>query len=206
MVERMFVGEEKQSLEKLKEEARVAKELQLTPVWPVKTEPDAETGPVEGATAVQQTLLINGKRESSPEIHQPAKATLKTQPKVSICLPHAKFANWRKLLLDGAVEVHSERRRRLPIGTTGVALGSRGIHEKQWPSPCGCNGCVRHVGFVAALWWIHRGYSARIGLLRRRAGRRRFRVRHGMFIRFSSAQTDATRLPIFPWFFHLELG
>ena len=91
MVERMFVGEEKQSLEKLKEEARVAKELQLTPVWPVKTEPDAETGPVEGATAVQQTLLINGKRESSPEIHQPAKATLKTQPKVSSCLPHAKI-------------------------------------------------------------------------------------------------------------------
>jgi hypothetical protein len=80
IVERMFVGEEKQSLEKLKEEARVAKELQLPPVWPVKTEQDAETGPLDGATAVHQTLLINGKRESSPEIHQPAQATPKTHP------------------------------------------------------------------------------------------------------------------------------
>lgn len=53
MVERMFVSEEKQSLERLKEEARVAKELQLTPVWPsVKTEP------MEPAAAVQQQ--VNG--------------------------------------------------------------------------------------------------------------------------------------------------
>lgn len=41
MVERMFASEEKQSLEKMKEEARVAKELQLTPIWPVKSEPVA---------------------------------------------------------------------------------------------------------------------------------------------------------------------
>jgi len=93
MVERMLVGDEKQSLEKLTEEARLAKELQLTPVWPVETEQDAETGPLDGATAVQHTLLINGERESSPEIHQPAQATPKTQPKVNICLAHTKFAD-----------------------------------------------------------------------------------------------------------------
>ena len=67
MVERMFVGEEKQSLERLKEEARVAKELQLTPVWPsaVKTEP------VEPAAAVQQQP-VNGLPE------EPKNAKVKT--------------------------------------------------------------------------------------------------------------------------------
>lgn len=64
MVERMFAGEEKQSLERLKEEARVAKELQLTPVWPVKTEPG--TTPV-AATNPVEVVSVNGRRESPCE-------------------------------------------------------------------------------------------------------------------------------------------
>jgi len=59
MVERMFVGEEKQLLERLKEEARVAKELQLTPVWPVKSESVNEPANVNTVTLHQ----INGKKE-----------------------------------------------------------------------------------------------------------------------------------------------
>lgn len=63
MVERMFAGEEKQSLERLKEEARVAKELQLTPVWPVKSEPG--TAPVTTNTVeATPTTNINGRRDS----------------------------------------------------------------------------------------------------------------------------------------------
>ena len=60
MVERMFVSEEKQSLERLKEEARVAKELNLTPVYPVKTE--------LGAATVE---LVNGRRDSPCEDVKP---------------------------------------------------------------------------------------------------------------------------------------
>jgi len=66
MVERMFVGEEKQSLERLKEETRVAKELQLTPVCRpvVKCEPGSESS----STTSQLHHQFNGKREKeSPE-------------------------------------------------------------------------------------------------------------------------------------------
>lgn len=64
MVERMFAGEEKQSLERLKEEARVAKELQLTPVYPVKPEPSCST-PV--APAEVSVTNVNGRRDSPCE-------------------------------------------------------------------------------------------------------------------------------------------
>lgn len=67
MVERMFVGEEKQSLERLKEEARVAKELQLTPVVSgVKEEPmEAEQDPeaIAAATAAAVEQAVNGLAE-----------------------------------------------------------------------------------------------------------------------------------------------
>ena len=63
MVERMFAGEEKQSLERLKEEARVAKELQLTPVWPVKSELPVSTTP----TPVVTNEIVNGRRDSPCE-------------------------------------------------------------------------------------------------------------------------------------------
>ena len=62
MVERMFAGEEKQSLERLKEETRVAKELQLTPVWPVKTEPSTTA-----TTPVANADIVNGRRDSPSE-------------------------------------------------------------------------------------------------------------------------------------------
>lgn len=76
MVERMFAGEEKQSLERLKEEARVAKELQLTPVWPVKSEPTSST-PV--ASTELGLVNVNGRRDSPCE--EP-----KVTPKVSSIL------------------------------------------------------------------------------------------------------------------------
>lgn len=60
MVERMFVNEEKQSLERLREEARVARELNLTPVYPVKAE--------SGSTTVE---LVNGRRDSPCEDVKP---------------------------------------------------------------------------------------------------------------------------------------
>ncbi len=68
MVERMFAGEEKQALERLKEEARVAKELQLTPVWPVKSEP-ASTTPTPTPVATNPVVdnLVNGRRDSPCE-------------------------------------------------------------------------------------------------------------------------------------------
>lgn len=83
MVERMFVGEEKQSLERLKEEARVAKELQLTPVLPeLKTEPmdedlDPEAMAAAQAAAVEQA--VNGLAEelSDQQLKIPKVATLK---------------------------------------------------------------------------------------------------------------------------------
>jgi hypothetical protein len=71
MVERMFAAEEKQSLERLKEETRVAKELQLTPVWPaVKTEPTTAstttaTTPVAPNAAAAD--IVNGRRDSPSE-------------------------------------------------------------------------------------------------------------------------------------------
>jgi len=77
MVERMFVGEEKQSLERLKEEARVAKELQLTPVCPavvVKSEPVNETLTVNPAAVLQ----VNGTRESSEDHSSMTTATSTT--------------------------------------------------------------------------------------------------------------------------------
>jgi len=70
MVERMFVGEEKQSLERLKEEARVAKELQLIPVWPsIKTEPDS-------------TPMVNGTREAAAPSSEETSLPNKISPKV----------------------------------------------------------------------------------------------------------------------------
>lgn len=78
MVERMFASEEKQSLERLKEEARVAKELHLTPVWPVKSEPGSTT-PVATNSADVLTTNINGRRDSPCE--EP-----KSTPKVGFCL------------------------------------------------------------------------------------------------------------------------
>ena len=71
MVERMFVGEEKQSMERLKEEARVAKELQLTPVWPVKSESVSESASVS-AISVHQ---VNGIKESSEDCISTAAST-----------------------------------------------------------------------------------------------------------------------------------
>lgn len=94
MVERMFVSDEKQSLEKLKEEARVAKELQLTPVWywdailfcqtvghhllfshrPVKSEEEAASGSDAAApsTPTPSTApTVNGKREPSTDVKNP---------------------------------------------------------------------------------------------------------------------------------------
>ena len=73
----MFVGEEKQSLERLKEEARVAKELQLTPVCPavvVKSEPVNETLTVNPAAVLQ----VNGTRESSEDHSSMTTATSTT--------------------------------------------------------------------------------------------------------------------------------
>ena len=69
MVERMFAGEEKQSLERLKEETRVAKELQLTPVWPVKTEPtNASTTTATTPVATNAAAdIVNGRRDSPSE-------------------------------------------------------------------------------------------------------------------------------------------
>jgi len=78
MVERMFAGEEKQSLERLKEETRVAKELQLTPVWPVKSEPTtsaATTATTPVATNAVDIVNVNGRRDSPSE-------DLKLTPKV----------------------------------------------------------------------------------------------------------------------------
>jgi hypothetical protein len=66
----MFAGEEKQSLERLKEETRVAKELQLTPVWPVKTEPTTSTASTTTATtpvATADVVNVNGRRDSPSE-------------------------------------------------------------------------------------------------------------------------------------------
>lgn len=60
----MFAGEEKQSLERLKEETRVAKELQLTPVWPVKSEPTTST---TTSVATNATEICNGRRDSPSE-------------------------------------------------------------------------------------------------------------------------------------------
>jgi hypothetical protein len=76
MVERMFAGEEKQSLERLKEETRVAKELQLTPVWPVKSEPTT-SGATTATTPVATNAvdIVNGRRDSPSE-------DLKLTPKV----------------------------------------------------------------------------------------------------------------------------
>ena len=74
MVERMFVGEEKQSMERLKEEARVAKELQLTPVWPVKSESVSESASVS-AISVHQ---VNGIKESSEDCISTAASTTTT--------------------------------------------------------------------------------------------------------------------------------
>jgi hypothetical protein len=74
MVERMFAGEEKQSLERLKEETRVAKELQLTPVWPVKSEPTT-SGATATTTPVATNDIVNGRRDSPSE-------DLKLTPKV----------------------------------------------------------------------------------------------------------------------------
>ena len=86
MVERMFVGEEKQSLERLKEEARVAKELQLTPVWPnIKNEPDS-------------SALVNGSKEpnsSSEETNLPNKIL----PKVLTTLKSLFFVYLLMLIL-----------------------------------------------------------------------------------------------------------
>ncbi|XP_046439811.1 chromatin modification-related protein eaf-1-like isoform X4 [Daphnia pulex] len=76
MVERMFAGEEKQSLERLKEETRVAKELQLTPVWPVKSEPTT-SGATATTTPVATNDIVNGRRDSPSE-------DLKLTPKMAL--------------------------------------------------------------------------------------------------------------------------
>lgn len=68
----MFASEEKQSLERLKEETRVAKELQLTPVWPVKSEPTTSATPPVATNAAD---IVNGRRDSPSE-------DLKLTPKV----------------------------------------------------------------------------------------------------------------------------
>lgn len=74
MVERMFASEEKQSLERLKEETRVAKELQLTPVWPVKSEPTTSATPPVATNAAD---IVNGRRDSPSE-------DLKLTPKMAL--------------------------------------------------------------------------------------------------------------------------
>ena len=82
MVERMFVAEEKQSLERLKEEARVAKELQLTPLLPVKTEPEASASSTSYPTEMIHAPLLNGKREPGTDEQPSPTAASKVTPKV----------------------------------------------------------------------------------------------------------------------------
>ena len=56
-------------MERLKEETRVAKELQLTPVWPVKTEPtNASTTTATTPVATNAAAdIVNGRRDSPSE-------------------------------------------------------------------------------------------------------------------------------------------
>ena len=97
MVERMFVGEEKQLLERLKEEARMAKELQLTPVLPVKSERDISPS---DSTDVTQQPLVNGKKEPCDDYLSTAASTPtpRMTPKV-IWMP-ATLNNAHKLLIN----------------------------------------------------------------------------------------------------------